>query len=102
MLVRRKGEKSMISAWAAIWKATFNAGKTKDLIFAKKAFYNPQPLTFSDMLTLLSQVVICPPSSVRPDFKSEENVIVGNVCLYGATSGTAYFRGVGAERFCVR
>jgi len=27
---------------------------------------------------------------------------VGNVCLYGATSGTAFFRGVGAERFCVR
>ena len=95
----------MISAWAAIWKATFNAGKTKDLIFAKMAFDNPQQLTFNDckdMLTLLSQVVICPPSSVRPDFKSEENVIVGNVCLYGATSGTAYFRGVGAERFCVR
>ena len=51
---------------------------------------------------LLSQVIICPPNSVGPDFKSEENVIVGNVCLYGATSGTAYFRGVGAERFCVR
>ncbi len=29
-------------------------------------------------------------------------MIVGNVCLYGATSGTAFFRGVGAERFCVR
>ena len=90
----------MISAWASIWKVAFIAGKTKDLI--KKAFENPQPLTFNDMLTFLSQVVICPPSSVRPDFKSEENVIVGNVCLYGATSGTAYFRGVGAERFCVR
>jgi len=48
------------------------------------------------------KVVICPPSSVGPGFKSEENVIVGNVCLYGATSGTAFFRGVGAERFCVR
>ena len=30
------------------------------------------------------------------------NVIVGNVCLYGATSGKAFFRGVSAERFCVR
>ena len=43
---------------------------------------------------------------VRPplssSFKSEENIIVGNVCLYGATGGTAYFRGVAAERFCVR
>jgi glutamate synthase (NADPH/NADH) len=35
-------------------------------------------------------------------FKSEENVIVGNVCLYGATSGKAFFRGQAAERFCVR
>merc|ERR1712012_94841 len=33
---------------------------------------------------------------------SEENIIVGNVCLYGATSGKAFFRGMGAERFCVR
>lgn len=30
------------------------------------------------------------------------NVIVGNVCLYGATSGKAYFRGIAAERFSVR
>ncbi|KAI8978387.1 hypothetical protein BDB01DRAFT_799651 [Pilobolus umbonatus] len=35
-------------------------------------------------------------------FKSEENVIVGNVCMYGATSGKAFFRGIAAERFCVR
>ncbi|TPX38007.1 glutamate synthase (NADH) [Synchytrium microbalum] len=35
-------------------------------------------------------------------FKSEENIIVGNVCLYGATSGEAFFRGIAAERFCVR
>src|SRR5690606_3937068 len=32
----------------------------------------------------------------------EENVIIGNVALYGATSGEAYFRGMAAERFCVR
>jgi glutamate synthase domain-containing protein 3 len=32
----------------------------------------------------------------------EENMIVGNVALYGATSGEAYFRGVAGERFCVR
>ncbi len=35
-------------------------------------------------------------------FKSEENILVGNVCLYGATGGKAFFRGVAAERFCVR
>jgi glutamate synthase (NADPH/NADH) len=33
---------------------------------------------------------------------SELNVIVGNVCLYGATSGKAFFRGIAAERFSVR
>jgi glutamate synthase (NADPH/NADH) large chain len=35
-------------------------------------------------------------------FLAEENIIVGNVCLYGATSGTALFRGRAAERFAVR
>ena len=35
-------------------------------------------------------------------FNSEENIIVGNVCLYGATAGKAYFRGIAAERFAVR
>lgn len=40
-----------------------------------------------------------------PDFserESEDNVIVGNACLYGATSGEAYFSGKAGERFCVR
>ena len=46
------------------------------------------------------KIVVFPSKSSK--FKSEENVIVGNVCLYGATTGTAYFRGIGAERFCVR
>ena len=32
----------------------------------------------------------------------EENILIGNVCLYGATSGQAFFRGQAAERFCVR
>jgi len=36
------------------------------------------------------------------DFPAEENVIIGNVALYGATSGEAYFRGIAGERFCVR
>ncbi len=44
--------------------------------------------------------------SVRPSpdatFPAEENVIVGNVALYGATSGEAYFSGMAGERFCVR
>ncbi|MCC7120840.1 MAG: glutamate synthase large subunit [Gammaproteobacteria bacterium] len=35
-------------------------------------------------------------------FVAEDNILIGNVALYGATSGTAYFRGVAGERFCVR
>ncbi|XP_067612617.1 uncharacterized protein [Eurosta solidaginis] len=45
-------------------------------------------------------IVIMPPDSSK--FDSHLNVIVGNVCLYGATKGTAFFRGIAAERFCVR
>ena len=35
-------------------------------------------------------------------FTPAENIVIGNVALYGATSGEAYFRGIAAERFCVR
>ena len=35
-------------------------------------------------------------------FKADENIIIGNVALYGATSGKAYINGVAGERFCVR
>ncbi|HAU50738.1 MAG TPA: glutamate synthase subunit alpha, partial [Clostridiales bacterium] len=35
-------------------------------------------------------------------FRSEENTIIGNVALYGATSGDAYISGIAGERFCVR
>jgi glutamate synthase (ferredoxin) len=40
--------------------------------------------------------------SARATFVPEENIIVGNVTLYGATSGEAYLRGVAGERFAVR
>ncbi|KAK4550843.1 glutamate synthase [NADH] [Oleoguttula mirabilis] len=46
------------------------------------------------------RLIVYPPRSAV--FKAEENVIIGNVCLYGATSGTCFFRGVAAERFAVR
>jgi len=39
---------------------------------------------------------------VASGFKPEDHVVVGNVCLYGATSGKAFFRGKAGERFCVR
>ena len=46
------------------------------------------------------KIVIYPP--VESAFKPEENILVGNVVLYGATAGQAFFRGRAAERFCVR
>jgi glutamate synthase (ferredoxin) len=46
------------------------------------------------------KVIAFPPK--RSTFKSEENIIVGNVALYGATAGEAYIRGMAGERFCVR
>lgn len=44
-------------------------------------------------------VVVPPPKST---FKSQENIIAGNVIAYGATSGQLFIRGVVGERFCVR
>ena len=46
------------------------------------------------------KLIIYPPKNSK--FKPEENVLLGNVALYGATEGEAYFRGIAAERFCVR
>lgn len=46
------------------------------------------------------KIAIYPPRESQ--FKAEDNILVGNVVLYGATSGEAYFRGIAAERFCVR
>lgn len=38
----------------------------------------------------------------KSTLKADENIIIGNVALYGATSGEAYFNGIAGERFCVR
>jgi len=46
------------------------------------------------------KIIIYPPKN--SSFKAEENVIAGNVLLYGATGGEAYIRGIVAERFAVR
>jgi glutamate synthase domain-containing protein 2/glutamate synthase domain-containing protein 1/glutamate synthase domain-containing protein 3 len=46
------------------------------------------------------KLIIYPPRDAT--FESQDNVIIGNVALYGATSGEAFFCGVAAERFCVR
>ena len=45
-------------------------------------------------------IIIYPPK--ESTFKAEENILIGNVALYGATQGRAFFRGISAERFCVR
>ncbi|MBI3468882.1 MAG: glutamate synthase large subunit [Planctomycetes bacterium] len=46
------------------------------------------------------KVIVYPPR--ESTFVAEENIIAGNVVLYGATSGEVYLRGVAGERFCVR
>ncbi|KAG2157569.1 uncharacterized protein EDB93DRAFT_1123416 [Suillus bovinus] len=46
------------------------------------------------------RLIVYPPK--QSTFKAEENIIIGNVCLYGSTSGEAFIRGVAAERFAVR
>jgi glutamate synthase domain-containing protein 3 len=46
------------------------------------------------------RIIVYPPK--ESTFVPEDNVIIGNVALYGATSGRAFFRGRAAERFCVR
>ena len=47
------------------------------------------------------KIIIYPPAE-NSTFTPYENIIVGNVALYGATSGEAYFNGMAGERFCVR
>ena len=46
------------------------------------------------------RIIMYPPR--ESTFAAEENVLIGNVALYGATGGRAFFRGRAAERFCVR
>ncbi len=46
------------------------------------------------------KLIVYPPKASR--FEASENIIIGNVALYGATSGKAFINGVAGERFCVR
>ena len=46
------------------------------------------------------KLIVYPPKGSK--FKQDENIIIGNVALYGATSGKAFINGVAGERFCVR
>ena len=46
------------------------------------------------------KIIVFPPKVSR--FVAEDNILIGNVALYGATGGRAFFRGRAGERFCVR
>lgn len=46
------------------------------------------------------KIIVYPPKKIN--YKADENIITGNVALYGATGGTAYIGGVAGERFAVR
>ena len=46
------------------------------------------------------KLIVYPPAGSR--FQKDENIIIGNVALYGATSGKTFINGVAGERFCVR
>ena len=46
------------------------------------------------------KLIVYPPKEAK--FKANENIIIGNVALYGATSGKAFINGLAGERFCVR
>ncbi len=46
------------------------------------------------------RIIVYPPR--KSTFAPEQNILIGNVALYGATSGEAFFNGVAGERFCVR
>ncbi len=48
------------------------------------------------------RLVVYPPVASHPDFVAEDNIVAGNVILYGATAGEVFIRGVVGERFCVR
>ena len=63
---------------------TFSAGARIDVVEHGEISVAPQPAT------------------VAAGFVPSEHVVVGNVALYGATAGRAFFRGKAGERFCVR
>ena len=50
----------------------------------------------------LSGATISVKKPEKADFKAEENIIAGNVCLFGAISGNVYINGIAGERFAVR
>ena len=58
------------------------------------------PTTTSAKALSGAKIIIYPPKGSL--FKAEENILIGNVAFYGATTGEAYINGIAGERFCVR
>ena len=58
--------------------------------------------TTNDYFERLSGATIIAKVPDEATFKSNKNIITGNVALYGATNGEAYVNGIAGERFCVR
>ncbi|KAG0168991.1 glutamate synthase [NADH] [Apophysomyces sp. BC1034] len=98
---KRHGEKGLPSDTIHV-RLTGSAGQSLGAFLAPGIFFELEGDANDYVGKGLSggKMAIYPPKNSV--FKSEENVIVGNVCLYGATSGSAFFRGMAAERFCVR
>ncbi|KAJ8657427.1 hypothetical protein O0I10_006983 [Lichtheimia ornata] len=98
---RRHGEKGLPEDTIHV-KMTGSAGQSFGAFLAPGVFFELEGDSNDYVGKGLSggKLAIYPPKNAT--FKSEENVIIGNVCLYGATFGQAFFRGDAAERFCVR
>ena len=93
--------------------ASFDSGTDADLAKGDKRLFTlvdkqPKAGNHTEGMTRLAKgkglsggkIIVYPPTNST--FAAEHNVLIGNVVLYGATSGEAYFRGIAAERFCVR
>ncbi len=84
------------------FKFTGNAGQSFGAWLAKGVFLEVEGDANDFVGKGLSggRIVVYPPRT--SSFRAEENIIAGNVILYGATSGECFLNGVVAERFCVR
>ena len=93
--------------------ASFDSGTDADLAKGDKQLFTlvdkqPKAGNHTEGMTRLAKgkglsggkIIVYPPTNST--FAAEHNVLIGNVVLYGATSGEAYFSGIAAERFCVR
>ena len=100
-IVRRAGAK-MLPDGAIHFKFTGSAGQSFGAWLAKGVTLEVEGDANDYVGKGLSggRIVIYPPKAST--FQAEDQILVGNVVLYGATSGECFFRGIAAERFCVR